>query len=134
MPQVAGVPAPVPSLFAEPYWEGCRRGELRFQRCGQCGVVPPLPAPICPRCHLQSLGWQRSAGTGSLYSWTVVWRPQNPAFTVPYAPSIVTLDEGFRLLTAMVACRPEDLTDGLAVAVEFHAVDDEITLPFFHPR
>jgi hypothetical protein len=36
-------------------------------------------------------------------------------------------------MTAMVGCVPDALRDGLKVAVEFNAVDDELTLPFFHP-
>ncbi len=134
VPQVEGVPVPVPSLHAAPYWEGCRRHELRFLRCGHCGALPSLPMTRCPRCHRDALAWHPSAGRGRLYSWTVVWRPQNPAFAVPYAPAIVTLDEGVTVLAAMVGCEPEALREGLEVAVEFHPLDDTITLPFFRPR
>jgi uncharacterized OB-fold protein len=63
----------------------------------------------------------------------VVWRPQHPAFEVPYAPAIVTLAEGPRVLAAVVGCEPEALADGMALEVTFHRVDDEITLPFFRP-
>ncbi len=132
--QTEGVPVPVPSLWSEPYWEGCRRHELRFQRCQSCATIPPLPMARCPQCQRDALAWERSAGDGSLYSWTVVWRPQNPAFSVPYAPSIVSLNEGFRLLSAMVGCGADALVDAMEVAVEFHPVDELITLPFFRPR
>ena len=44
----------------------------------------------------------RSApGLGEVYSWTTVWRPQTPAFSVPYVAVIVELDEGFWLLANM---------------------------------
>lgn len=132
-PNIAGIPVPRLSSGAAPYWEGTRAGELRYLLCGNCGRIPSLPTPRCPRCRSHNLSWQRSSGRGSLYSWTVVWRPQHPAFTVPYAPAIVRLDEGFTVLSAMVGCVAGDLRDGLAVEVEFHAVDDELTLPFFHP-
>ena len=134
VPQVDGIPAPAPSPSAEPYWDGCRHHELRFLRCADCGARPPLPTPVCPRCRSGAVSWEPSAGRGALYSWTVVWRPQDPAFSVPYAPAVVTMDEGFNVLAAMVGCEPEALCDGLAVEVEFHRVSDEITLPFFHPR
>ena len=91
------------------------------------------PRPICPRCHGTELSWETSAGVGAVYSWSVVWRPQTPAFNVPYAPAIVRIDEGFDILTAIVGCEPDDIHHGQRVQVEFHEVDDVITLPFFTP-
>jgi len=95
--------------------------------------VPARPSPICPHCHGRSLTWERSAGNGSLYSWTVVWRPQHPSFTIPYAPAIIELAEGAFLMSAMVGCEPEDLVAGLRVEVEFHPASEAISLPYFHP-
>jgi uncharacterized OB-fold protein len=132
-PQVAGIPVPQPSLASVPYWEGCRAGELRYQRCPDCDALQTHPVTRCWRCHRPGPTWQRATGRGTLYSWTVVWRPQHPAFEVPYAPAIVTLAEGPRVLAAVVGCEPEALADGMALEVTFHRVDDEITLPFFRP-
>ena len=132
-PQAPGIPTGGRSKAAAPYWEGCARGELLFQRCGECHAVNMKPARSCAACGAQALQWERSAGRGRLYSWTVVWRPQHPSFAVPYAPAIVELDEGFFLMTAIVGCEPEDLSDGLPVAVEFHPANDEVTLPYFRP-
>ncbi|HZQ58046.1 MAG TPA: OB-fold domain-containing protein [Acidimicrobiales bacterium] len=132
-PQRPGIPAPHPTRLSQRYWDGCRQGELWYQRCDACGAVPPRPTTICPRCYARSLTWEQSAGRGSLYSWTVVWRPQHPAFEVPYAPAIVELDEGLVLMSAMVGCEPEDLAAGMRVEVEFHPASDTITLPYFHP-
>jgi uncharacterized OB-fold protein len=132
-PNVTGIPSPRTSTRAAPYWEGCRRHELRYQRCTACGTIPPLPTPLCARCRSTQLTWERSEGRGELYSWTVVWRPQHPSFVVPYAPAIIRLSEGFTMMSAMVGCEPGDLAPALPVEVEFHALDDEITLPFFRP-
>jgi uncharacterized OB-fold protein len=131
--QQPGIPAPNPGRLAQPYWDGCRTGELRFQRCDACGTIPSRPASICPNCYGRSLSWERSAGLGALYSWTVVWRPQHPAFRVPYAPAIVELDEGAWVMSAVIGCEPEDLAAGLRVAVEFHPASDSVTLPYFRP-
>ena len=70
---------------------------------------------------------------GSLYSWTVVWRPPDPSFRVPYAPAVIRLDEGFWMLSAVIGCEPEALHEGLRVSVEFHPASSEITLPYFRP-
>jgi uncharacterized OB-fold protein len=132
-PQPVGIPVPNPSPASKPYWEGCARGELLYQRCDGCGTIALRPATICGNCLSRSMSWARSSGRGALYSWTVVWRPPRPSFTVPYAPAIVTLDEGFRMMSSVVGCEPEDLAADLPLAVEFHPASDEIFLPYFRP-
>jgi len=129
----SGIPVPRPTAESEPYWTGCRAGVVKFRRCSDCRLAVFEPRSICPRCHGVDLPWEESAGEGQIYSWSVVWRPQTPAFGSPYAPAIVTLDEGFDMLTAIVGCAPEEIEAGLRVRAEFHAVDDVITLPFFRP-
>jgi hypothetical protein len=79
------------------------------------------------------MAWEQSAGLGSLYSWTVVWRPPDPSFSVPYAPAIVRLDEEFWLMSAIIGCQADDLYDGMRVGVTFHPVSDAVTLPYFSP-
>jgi uncharacterized OB-fold protein len=132
-PAPFGVPVPVPGIVSEPYFEGCRNGRLLFQRCTVCRAIGMRPATICSACRGRTLAWEVSHGEGVLYSWTVVWRPQHPAFPVPYAPIIVRVDEGFWLLSAMIGCEPSDLRADLRVGVEFHALSAEITVPYFRP-
>lgn len=62
-----------------------------------------------------------------------MWRPQHPSFRVPYAPTIVLLDDGLYLVSAIVGCEPDDLRADLPVEVEFHPAGDGITLPYFRP-
>jgi uncharacterized OB-fold protein len=70
---------------------------------------------------------------GSVYSFTIVWRPQMPAFVVPYVPVIVTMDEGWDIMSSLVGCEPDDARIGMPVAVEFHPTSAGITLPYFAP-
>jgi uncharacterized OB-fold protein len=132
-PQLPGISTPRPSRLSEPYWEGCRRHELLVQRCAMCGYRGLRAFSVCAQCQATSPVWERSAGLGSLYSWTVVWRPPDPSFRVPYAPAVVHLDEGTWMLSAVIGCAPDELHDGMRLAVEFHPVSDEITLPYFAP-
>lgn len=132
-PQPLGIPVGTPSATTQPYWDACREGRLIFQRCDDCGLVLERPSTICGACIGRSLSWVESAGTGELYSWTVVWRPQHPAFKVPYVPAIVSMDEGWKHLGGVVGCEPEELTAGLRLRVEFHPASDEITLPYYRP-
>jgi uncharacterized OB-fold protein len=132
-PQPIGIPVPNPSPASKPYWEGCARGELLYQRCDDCGTIALRPSSVCGHCLSRALSWAASAGHGKLYSWTVVWRPQRSSFTVPYAPAIVTLDEGFRMVSSIIGCEPEELGADMPLAVDFHPASDEIFLPYFRP-
>lgn len=125
---------PVPyasSRVSAPFWEGCRSGELRYQRCEACGLSNFPPTEHCRQCLSADLSWQRSGGGGEIYSWTVVHRPVTAEFAPPYAPAIVTLDEGYQILTNIVGIAPDSVKIGLRVEVEFHAVGPDVTLPYF---
>jgi uncharacterized protein len=132
-PQAGELPHAVPSPLTTPFWDACRRGELLFQRCGQCGAATFPPTGFCRECLNAELRWERGAGRGTLYSWTVVHRPVTPAFTTPYAPAIVTLDEGYQMVTNIVNAKPADLCLGLPVRVTFHDVSGGLVLPYFEP-
>lgn len=131
--QTGAIPLPRPTEASAPFWQGCRRGELLYQRCRRCGAGAFPPALRCRRCLAPELIWERSRGAGALYSWTVVWRPQTPAFEVPYAVAIVDVAEGYQMLSCVVGCDTDDLCTGLALEVIFQPFSDEISLPYFRP-
>jgi len=132
-PQTGPVPH-ASSPLSVPFWDGCRSQELRYQRCEGCGVANFPPTEHCRHCLSGDLSWQRSAGHGEIYSWTVVHRPVTAEFAPPYAPAIVTLDEGYQMLTNIVGVAPEDVAVGMRVRVEFHAVGTDVVLPYFTSR
>jgi uncharacterized protein len=114
-----------------PFWGGCLKHELRYQRCRDCRQNNFPPAEHCRYCLSGQLDWVASEGLGEIYSWTVVHRPVTAAFAAPYAPAIVTLREGYQMLTNIVGVAAGDLAVGLPARVEFHAVNQELTLPYF---
>jgi uncharacterized protein len=132
-PQAPGIPLPRPGLFSLPYWDAAREGRLVYQRCRQCDHIPRLPARTCAACGGGELDWLTSSGKGHLYSWTVVWRPQHPAFSIPYAPAVMAVEEGWWLMTAVIGCSPDDLRDQLPLQVEFHPAGGDIWLPYARP-
>jgi uncharacterized OB-fold protein len=132
-PQLPRGSTPVPSRFSLPYWEGCALGELRIIRCQDCGQAIVDAPRICWRCHGRDLRWEVATGGATLYSWTIVWRPQTPDFEVPYAVAIVTLDESVELVSSVVGCEPGDLVEGMTLTVEFHPISTEMKLPYFRP-
>jgi uncharacterized OB-fold protein len=72
-----------------------------------------------------------STGRGEIYSWTLVHRPVTAEFAPPYAPAIVTLSEGYQMLTNIIGVTADELEIGLRVRVEFCSVQPELTLPYF---
>ena len=133
-PQPEGIPVPHPTPVSAPYWEAAKRGELLFQRCSRCGTIPRRPVVVCGLCGTQDLGWHISSGRMTLYSWTVVWRPQHPSFRTPYAPAIASVEEGWWLMTSIIGYRPDELAAGLPLKVAFHPAGNGFWLPYAEPE
>src|SRR5258708_4112532 len=112
-------PVPVPDLDSAPFWEGCKRHQLLFQRCMDCGMFRFPPNPVCQNCRSRSAAWVESAGTGSVYSWIVVAHPVWPIFKpyVPYAVALVDMDEGVRLAGNILDLDPQAIQAGMRVQV-----------------
>ena len=126
---------PMPGINEDsaPYWEGTRAGELRGQRCVDCGHLRFPPAIVCPKCLSEDARWHRLSGRGTIYTFIIVHRPQHPAFfaDAPYNVAIVELEEGLRMHTNIVECSNDELRVGMPVEVVFERINDEVTLPKF---
>jgi uncharacterized protein len=53
------------------------------------------------------------------------------ASKVPCAPAVIELEEGIRLLSLVVDCRPEELAFEMPVEVVFEEITAVVTLPKF---
>lgn len=126
-------PLPLLEGFSKQFYEHCKQNELRFQRCTSCGTWRHVPRETCAACGSWDWEWARSSGRGKVFSWTVVRRPMHPAFTeeVPYAPAIIQMEEGVRLVSWVVDCPPDELRTGMPVEVLFDSVTPDVTLPKF---
>ncbi len=127
------IPLPIPTSLSAPHWEGGREGKLRIQRCRSCGEHVFIPQPACTQCLSGDLDWVESTGRGSLYSYTVVHRPQQPSFKAPYVVIIVKLEEGFFMLSNLIDCDEPDIEIGIPLEVAFEKMSDDISLPYFRP-
>jgi uncharacterized OB-fold protein len=125
-------PAPTPETAH--FWEGTRAGELRLQRCEDCGKAYFPPRPFCPNCASRKVAVFRASGKGRLFSYVIHHRPA-PGFTPPYAIAVVELEEGPRLMSNITGCpqTPEALQLDMPLEAAFEKIDDEITLPLFRP-
>jgi uncharacterized protein len=130
-------PLPRPTPVSQPFWDGCRDGRLLIQRCQECQGYVFLPQEFCSHCLATALTWVQARGTGRVITYTVVGRPQTPAFEVPYVIAIVQLEEGVDLLTNLTEVDPAGVTIGMPVEVRFVPIGDpavnDAVLPFFAP-
>ena len=123
-------PLPRPTEDSAPFWDAAFRGELRMQRCGDCGLVRFPPALLCARCLSESAEWVALSGKGTIYSWVVVHQSQHPAFNpdAPYNVVIVQLAEGPRLHGNLVGTPHDQIHIGMPVEVVFDKVSDDTAL------
>jgi uncharacterized OB-fold protein len=126
---------PLPAIGPDtaPFYEAARRGELRFQRCAECGTWRHYPRPACSACQSRHFSWERASGRGTVYTWTIVHGPTLPAFeaSLPYNVVDVLLDEGIHFVSQVLDCPADALRAGLPVEAIFVPVSEAVTLVKF---
>ena len=128
-------PLPVICTETKGFWEAARRHELHLQRCNACGEVIHFPRVMCTRCMSEDLGWMKSTGLGTLYSYTIVRQPAYESFQpdVPYVYALVDLDDGARMISNVVNVDPGEVRVGMRLKVTFEDATPEISIPKFEP-
>ena len=122
------IPAPEPNPETKAFWEGARQGKLLIKKCRACGEAHYYPRALCPFCGSDATEWQTAAGTGTLYSYSVMRRAE-----IPYAIAYVTLDEGVSMMTNLVDCNFDTLKIGQRMKVVFSPTDGGPPVPTFTP-
>jgi uncharacterized OB-fold protein len=127
------VPEPTPET--RPYWDGAAAGELRIQRCVDCGTPFFYPRSSCPFCASAAIEWFTTSGRARLYSYTITHRAA-PGFEdeAPYAIAVVQLAEGPRMMANIVGVpnTPDNLVLDMDLEVTFEQRGD-LRLPQFTP-
>ena len=128
-------PVPVPDRDSAFYWSGLRERRLLVLRCQSCSYLIHPPVVGCPRCGGTDLGQRELAGTGTVYSFTVVNREFAPGIKPPYIVAIVAMDEqaDLRMVTNLVDVEVGQVRIDRHVRVVFHDISPEATLAFFAP-
>jgi uncharacterized OB-fold protein len=136
-------PLPTPTEWDRGYWDAARENRLVVQVCADCNEVRSFPRLGCPSCGSLDFSWLPAAGTGTLFSWSVLRRCFHPGFTeLPLIVAIVELDDfpDVHLVANLRGVPDEVLEDpaaciealplGARVSVEFESLG-EVTLPQF---
>jgi uncharacterized OB-fold protein len=111
------LPEPVPSDFSRPFWDATKQHILLLQYDSAAKRYQFFPRPTSIYTGRRNLEWRAAAGTGTVYTFTIVHRAPLPAFAsrTPYVVASITLDEGVRIMAQLVDCRPEDVRIGMRV-------------------
>jgi hypothetical protein len=73
------------------------------------------------------------AGTGIVYSYSILHHPQHPSFSYPVIAVLVDLDEGVRILSNLVDAGRRGPFIGMAVEVAYEPTADDMAVPVFRP-
>lgn len=128
MTQERKLAAPAVYPETEVYWQAAAKGKLMVKRCRDCGEYHHYPRSICPHCFSDNTEWCEARGTGTIYTYSVLWRTP-----VPYAIAYVTLDEGVSMMTNIVDCDLKGIRIGQQVRVTFKPTDGGPPMPMFTP-
>jgi uncharacterized OB-fold protein len=127
-------PQPVTQPWSEKFWEGTKQGKLFIQVCKDCKSKIFYPRKFCPECWSGNLDWIEANGKAKIYTFSTAYSMVEPKFMdeLPYTIAYVDLDEGIRMMTRIVDCKPEDLSFDMKVEVVFYERNGYF-LPYFRP-
>ncbi|MFF5109994.1 bifunctional MaoC family dehydratase N-terminal/OB-fold nucleic acid binding domain-containing protein [Streptosporangium sp. NPDC000509] len=116
------------------FWEGVAAGELRIQKCADCGELRHPPGPVCPSCRSTARTFVTASGEGEVYSYVVHHNPQVPGLRTPFVVAVVELPEGVRIVGNVVDCAASRVGIGMPVRLTYRRMDDELILPMWVPQ
>jgi len=123
------IPAPAVNPENQPFFDAAAQGKLLIKKCSSCGAYHHYPRAICPHCFSDRTEWRDAAGTGTVYTYSVLRRGVPVAYCIAY----VTLDEGVSMLSNIVDCDLDAVRIGQKVKVVFKATDGGPPVPMFTP-
>lgn len=117
------------------FWDACKEHQLRFQRCSNCTYIRWPASVICPVCYSNESDLITARGKGKIYTFVVYHQAYLDAVAsdVPYVVGVVQLDEGPRILTNIVGCRPDEVECDMPVEVTWKDVHKDLSIPHFKP-
>lgn len=124
--------------LTQPFWDGCKRGELLMQRFTESGRMVWPPRPMDSTTRTLDYEWVPVSGRGTVWSFTIPHPPLLPAYTdlAPFNVIVVALDEDptLRMVGNLVesadaplnSIDPHTVEIGEPVQVVFAQVDDMV--------
>lgn len=128
---------PLPELTPEnaAFWAGGAQGQLMISFCDACGKAIHPPQIICPACLSRAVAPRATAGTGTVYTFTINHQPWFPEMAVPFALAVVDVDgaPGVRVTAEVTGQAPDAIHIGQRLRVSFRQADEAVWLPLWQP-
>ncbi|HET8610587.1 MAG TPA: Zn-ribbon domain-containing OB-fold protein [Burkholderiales bacterium] len=110
------------------YRAALKDGKMMIQRCNDCSRHIFYPRISCPHCGSIDLEQKPAAGTGTVYSTSIV--RQKPEAGGNYNISLIDLTEGVRMMSRVVDIAPEEVQIGMAVRAKIGELGGEPAVLF----
>lgn len=86
------------------YFRHLQAGAWRVPKCRGCGALVFYPRVLCLECGADAFDWIEPAGSGTIYSITVMHRPAEAGGDRNLC--LIDLDEGFRMMSEVESDDP----------------------------
>jgi len=114
--------------------------KLVTTKCKKCGHIPWPPRQICPECLSTDYEWVDMPKVGTVASWTAAYAGMPPelAARAPMVYALVDFENGLRMPTAILECKPEEARTGMKVELVVYDVAPDQqgrrrVAPYFKP-
>ena len=110
------------------HWRRFReRYGLIGSKCLSCNYHFYPTSVICPNCRRKGkIVEHRFSGKGKVFSHTTIRvAPEGFEQYAPYVVAIVELEEGAKVVSQVVDCKPDDVRIGMPVEVAFRKIREE---------
>lgn len=105
--------------------------KLPIQRCKSCKTLRHPPRPFCNQCQSGAWDHVESKLQGEIFSFIELHYPEIPGYTYPLICAVISLDEGTRIVSNVIDCKPEAVKIGMRVKGEIMQVDADNIIPQF---
>jgi uncharacterized OB-fold protein len=111
------------------FYRGLLHGEVRLNRCADCGTWHHRPKPICPKCWSKHLVPTPIEGTGTIYLFIALHQgppAEGVDYSKPHPVATVELDDqpGLRFTSAVVGADADDISIGDRVELDWITRND----------
>ena len=128
-----------PEASVKSFYDFLKEKKIMGTKCKDCGEIYLPPRPLCSKCINSNLEWVELEGKGKLVAFTSITIAPTHMLNAgysrdnPYIYGVVELDSGSRisgLILNVDAKKPEDITVGTPMTVEFIERDNKVFLGF----
>jgi len=103
------------------------QNKLVTTKCKKCGHIPWPPRQICPECLSTEYEWVDMPKVGTVASWTAAYAGMPPelAARAPIVYALVDFENGLRMPTSILECKPEEAKTGMKVELVVYDVQPD---------